>query len=329
MPDLAAWLPLLAVPFDAEATSTPEVDALDAEQSRFRLQSTVTTFLERMLMMPTLIVVEDAHWVDDASRLLLRYVAASQTPRPWFLLVTTRPSADSLVERGGPGERLELAPLDVDSATALALAVAAEHALSEEAVEDIAFRAAGNPLFLRELVAAARADDTGDLPESVETLLTTRIDTLAPPDRMLLRYAAVVGPVFRLDLVGEILADEVPEASDPERWEPLAEFVQQADDGEPPSGTISCARPPTPASRTGADATSTAASGSRSSGTQPVAPTKRRRFSRSTSSRRRTASAHGDIRWQPPTVRRRASPTSWRPSSTNGHSQLPSSSAST
>ncbi|MGH3044601.1 MAG: hypothetical protein ACRDM2_07735, partial [Gaiellaceae bacterium] len=57
-------------------------------------------------------------------------------------------------------------------------------------------------------------------------------DTLAPPDRMLLRYAAVVGPVFRLDLVGEILADEVPEASDPERWDALAEFVQQVDDGE-------------------------------------------------------------------------------------------------
>jgi tetratricopeptide (TPR) repeat protein len=232
MPDLAAWLPLLAVPFDAEATSTPEVDALDAEQSRFRLQSMVATFLERMLMMPTLIVVEDAHWVDDASRLLLRYVAASQTPRPWFVLITTRPSADSLVDRGGPGQRLELAPLDVDSATELALAVAAEHALSAEAVEDIAFRAAGNPLFLRELVAASRTDDAGDLPESVETLLTTRIDTLAPPDRMLLRYAAVVGPVFRLDLVGEILADEVPEASDPERWEALAEFVQQADEGE-------------------------------------------------------------------------------------------------
>ncbi|HYZ20268.1 MAG TPA: tetratricopeptide repeat protein, partial [Gaiellaceae bacterium] len=232
MPDLAAWLPLLAVPFDAEATSTPEVDALDAERSRHRLQSTVTTFLERMLMMPTLIVVEDAHWLDDASRLLLRYVAASQTPRPWLLLVTTRPSADSLVERGGPGERLELGPLDVDSATALALAVAAEHALSEEALEDIAFRAAGNPLFLRELVAAARAGDTGELPESVETLLTTRIDTLAPVDRMLLRYAAVVGPVFRLDLVGEILADDVPEADDLGRWEALGEFVQTADDGE-------------------------------------------------------------------------------------------------
>jgi tetratricopeptide (TPR) repeat protein len=232
MPDLAPWLPLLAVPFDAEVGLTPDVVALDAERSRHRLQSAVTTFLERMLMMPTLVVVEDAHWLDDASRLLLRYVAASPTPRPWLVLVTTRPSADSLVERGGAGERLELGPLDVDSAAQLALAVAAEHALSEDALEDIAFRAAGNPLFLRELVAATRSGEGGELPESVETLLTTRIDTLAPADRMLLRYAAVVGPAFPLDLVDEILEEEVPDGVDAERWEALAEFVQPVWDGE-------------------------------------------------------------------------------------------------
>ncbi|HEY6584810.1 MAG TPA: tetratricopeptide repeat protein [Gaiellaceae bacterium] len=231
MPDLTPWLPLLAIPFDAEAASTPDVDALDAEQSRHRLQATITTFLERMLMMPTLIVVEDAHWLDDASRLLLRYVAASQTPRPWLLLVTTRPVGDSLVDPGGPGERFDLAPLDVDSAAQLALAVAAEHALTEQEVEDIAFRAAGNPLFLRELVSAAREGEAGDLPESVETLLTTRIDTLAPVDRMLLRYAAVIGPTFGLDLVEEIIGDEVPDAADPERWEGLSEFVQAGSDG--------------------------------------------------------------------------------------------------
>ena len=31
MPDLAAWLPLLAIPFDATVPSTPEVDRLDRE----------------------------------------------------------------------------------------------------------------------------------------------------------------------------------------------------------------------------------------------------------------------------------------------------------
>ncbi len=232
MPDLAPWLPLLSLPFDAEVAPTAEVDALDAEASHERLQATLTTFLGRMLMMPTLIVVEDAHWLDDASRLLLRHLAASPMPRAWLVLVTTRPSAESMVVPGGPGQQVELNPLDAESAEQLVIAVAAEHALSEVAVQAVALRAGGNPLFLRELVAARRHGEAGELPESVETLLTTRIDTLAPADRLLLRFAAVVGRLFPLDLVGEILADEVPDAADAERWDPLAEFVHQVGDGE-------------------------------------------------------------------------------------------------
>ena len=57
MPDLAPWLPLLAIPFDAEVPSTTETDGLDPAASRDRLHATVETFLERVLMMPTLLVV--------------------------------------------------------------------------------------------------------------------------------------------------------------------------------------------------------------------------------------------------------------------------------
>jgi predicted ATPase/class 3 adenylate cyclase len=232
MPDLALWMPLLANPFDAEVPSTPEVDALDAAESRERLQATVATFLERMLMMPTLIVVEDAHWLDDASRGLLQEVAGSLMPRPWLVLVTSRPSGEPIVSPGVPGQRIELAPLDADAAEQLAVSAAEEHALSAAAMQALAERAGGNPLFLRELVTAAREGAAGDLPESVETLLTTRIDTLAPADRMLLRYAAVVGPAFRLEHVGEILADDVPGGEDAARWDALSEFVLPAGEDE-------------------------------------------------------------------------------------------------
>jgi class 3 adenylate cyclase/tetratricopeptide (TPR) repeat protein len=228
MPDLAPWLPLLAVPLDAEVPSTPEVDALDAPEARERLQATATAFLERMLMMPTLVVVEDAHWLDDASRGLLRELAASPLPRPWLVLVTSRPSGEQIVEPGGVGELVALAPLASDAAEELALAAAEEHAFSPDAMAALADRAGGNPLFLRALVEAAREGGSGELPESVETLLTTRIDTLAPADRMLLRYAAVVGPSFPLELVGEILADEAPDGADPVRWSALSEFVLEA-----------------------------------------------------------------------------------------------------
>ena len=100
-------------------------------------------------------------------------------------------------------------------------------------MEALTERAGGNPLFVRELVFAAQhGEEFTTLPETVESLLTTRIDTLDPPDRMLLRYASVVGPRFPLDLLGEILADEIPDAGHPERWAYLGEFIVPADNDE-------------------------------------------------------------------------------------------------
>lgn len=225
MPELTPWLPLLAIPFDADVPATAEVEALDPGDAHERLHGSVVSFLERVLMMPTLIVVEDAHWLDDASRSLLRRLAAGTAPRPWLVCVTTRPSGARLVGDGGPGDRIELQSLTSEAAEALALAVAQEHALSTEAVSSLADRSGGNPLFVRELVFAARHGTPETLPESVETLLTSRIDTLAPTDRMLLRYASVLGASFEPALLGEILGDELPGAGDSSRWEPLGEFL--------------------------------------------------------------------------------------------------------
>jgi class 3 adenylate cyclase/tetratricopeptide (TPR) repeat protein len=231
MPDLAPWLPLLAIPFDAEVLPTPEADALDPAASREKLLETVETFLERILMMPTLLVVEDAHWLDDSSRSLLRELTQGGAARPWLVCVTTRPGVESSVHLDGPVQRVELLPLEADRAAALALSLADEVALSSETLAALTERSGGNPLFVRELVTAARAGDRLEtLPESVESLLTTRIDTLEPEHRMLLRYAAVVGPTFELDFVGEIFAEDIPDAGDPARWEWLREFVAYAGD---------------------------------------------------------------------------------------------------
>ena len=230
MPDLAPWLPLLAIPFDAEVPVTAEATALDPAASRDRLHTTVETFLERILMMPTLIVVEDAHWLDDGSRFLLSHLVAKAALRPWLVCVTTRPGAEPLVSADGQGVRIELAPLTGSAAEQLAIAVAEQWALSIDAVHTLAERSGGNPFFVRELVFAAQHGETLEsLPETVESLLTTRIDTLDPADRMLLRYAAVLGPTFELDLLGEILEDEIPEAGHPERWAYLGEFVVPAE----------------------------------------------------------------------------------------------------
>jgi tetratricopeptide (TPR) repeat protein len=225
MPDFTPWLPLLAAPFDAEVPPTPESEEIGTSFRRERLFETVEQFLHRVLMMPTLLVVEDAHWMDDASRELLRHLVVSTQPRPWLMTITRRPGDDAFLNGGGNGHRiLELSALPSADASRLALAAAGELALSEELLGEVAERSGGNPLFVRELVAASRGG-VASLPETVETLITTRIDTLEPGDRFLLRNASVLGAQFELDLLADVLADELEDVGDLNRWRRLGEFV--------------------------------------------------------------------------------------------------------
>ncbi|HZQ16338.1 MAG TPA: AAA family ATPase [Gaiellaceae bacterium] len=217
MPDLAMWLPLLALPFDAEVASTPEVDETEPAFRRDRLHDVLEQFLMRMLMMPTLLLVEDTHWLDDASQLVLAKLA-QPGPRPWLVLTTRRPAGPPL---GGAATVLALEPLGADAARELALAAAGDVTLSDAQLAALTARAAGNPLFIRELALAPA--DAEALPETVESLLTARIDTLDPADRLLLRHASVIGRSFPLDLLAEIVPDEV---GDPEQWTRLADFVE-------------------------------------------------------------------------------------------------------
>jgi class 3 adenylate cyclase/tetratricopeptide (TPR) repeat protein len=225
MPDLSPWLPLLAIPFDATVPPTPEVEGLDATFVHAKLHEAVEQFLQRVLMMPSLIVVEDAHWLDDASAYLLRHLTRAPALVPWLTVVTRRPEGRSFVSEDY-GVLLELGPLAQDAVADLALAAAGGSLLTEQELAAVGERAGGNPLFIRELVAAAKQDGNVDaLPQTVETLMTARIDTLDSSDRQLLRYAAVIGASFELDLLEEVLADEVDDAAAHDRWERLREFV--------------------------------------------------------------------------------------------------------
>ena len=128
--------------------------------------------------------------------------------------------------RAGTASALELRRSRGEETARLALAAAGEVALSEELLGEVSERSGGNPLFVRELVAASRAGGgVAALPETVETLITTRIDTLEPGDRFLLRNASVLGADFELDLLADVLADELEDVGDLDRWRRLGEFV--------------------------------------------------------------------------------------------------------
>jgi class 3 adenylate cyclase/tetratricopeptide (TPR) repeat protein len=229
-PELEPWLPLVALPLDLPVEPTRETDELDPAFRRARLHGAVGTLLSSLLPEPTLLVFEDAHWMDEASSELLRHLGSEVTARPWFTCVTRNPAAQGFSAAEGtpaiPALTMRLDPLPADDAKAL-VAHAAGRSLPAHDVEAIVKRAGGNPLFLQELVAATgEAADVEELPESVEAVITARIDALGPGDRTVLRWASVLGLRFGVTLLAAVLEHE-ESAEGAEAWDRLGEFLER------------------------------------------------------------------------------------------------------
>ncbi len=217
-PGMAEWLPLLGdlVRLDVpENRLTRGLDPQMRQMRRFEL-------LEQLLLRaaqdaPVLVLFEDLHWADPISLDLWRRVARSLSDRPVLLLGVHRPIREFDTDGDG-AQVLELKELSNDQSGNLIAALAGDVALPEPLVRQLVERAAGNPLFLAELLHAVMQrlgtgdwglgagqqllipnpqspipDLLDDLPDSLNGLLLSRIDRLDESSRGVLRIASVIG----------------------------------------------------------------------------------------------------------------------------------------
>jgi class 3 adenylate cyclase/tetratricopeptide (TPR) repeat protein len=223
-PDIEPWLPLIGMLMDVPIDETPETEALGDEFRRKRLEQTAADLLAAVLPQPTLFVFEDAHYFDEASNDLLRTLATHVAARPWLILLTRREGSGSPIS--DEAMVVPVGPLPPRDARLLVEALTEEDPLPEHEAGVVVDRACGNPLLLRELVAAAQsAGGTEGLPESVETLMMARIDQLPPSDRTLLRSAAVLGTQFEASHLDAVLEGQMPAADDPV-WGRIGDYVK-------------------------------------------------------------------------------------------------------
>ncbi len=226
-PDLLPWLPLLGPLVDVELPETEDVARLEDRFRRARLNETASELLARLLPGTTVLVFEDVHWLDEASADLLTQLALNVGARPWLLIPSRRDVDSGFVAPDVPeASALRLEPLDEQAALALIESETEEQPLPPHVMATLTERAGGNPLFLAELVSAARSHGVDALPDSVEALLATQIDRLDPRDRRVLRYASVLGTSFAPDLLRASLEGQ-EHALDDGVWERLAGFVQR------------------------------------------------------------------------------------------------------
>lgn len=230
--ELVPWAPLLAAPLDVDVETTPEVDDLEPSFRRARLHGVVSSLLAGLLDSPTLLVLEDVHWMDDASSELLRHLGTQLPTRPWLTCTTRRTVGGGFTAAEGtpplPALTLRLEPLPANDAMTLVRAAAGDRRLTDEDLAALMQRGAGNPLFLQELASPDQARAAPEqMPDSVEALVATRIDGLAPGDRALLRWASVLGVSFSGALIADVLEGDATAASDSEAWDRLGEFVER------------------------------------------------------------------------------------------------------
>lgn len=171
---------------------------------------------------PTLILLEDAHWLDSASLALATRIAGA--PGSLLLVLTTRPIAeaglaelDGLVATEGC-RRIVIGPLPAAEIRAVA-AGAVGRELPPSAAALVEAKAGGNPLFSRELALALRErgalDGTapwrGELesPDSVEAVIASRIDRLPAGAQAVLKVASVLGRAFAADALRELAGGEI------------------------------------------------------------------------------------------------------------------------
>ena len=206
-PQLEPFLPLIGDALQLPVPSTPESDSIVPRFRPDRTADVVLELIDAVHAGPLVVVAEDMHWADDASAHLLGRVADATTSRPWLLVSVRRDDDGGFVTE--VGDQIPIDPLPDDIVRALTIDVTEAAPLRPHEIDLVVARAAGSPLFVGELIAAAQELGSLDaVPESLQGTLAAQVDALDPLSKRVLSYASVLGRSFRRTVVDELLRRE-------------------------------------------------------------------------------------------------------------------------
>ena len=215
---LADGLPLLA---DFLNVADPDVPlpSLDPRTRQARLREIIARMVKAAGRRPRVIIVEDLHWLDDASQESMDHLVEAsawhQNPPGGYL-----PRA--VVRHPGPprtGYReLRLAELAAGDMHHIVRDLVGDAPALDQVVARVADQSGGNPFFAHELVLSLAQSgvlvggrgsislgpsgwNNPVLPATVEAVVGARIDRLGDPQKVVLQIGAVVGKEFPFEVV--------------------------------------------------------------------------------------------------------------------------------
>ncbi len=193
-----------------EARRAPPTAPLAVKQAQFAF---VAEHLAQVVgNEPTVLWIDDAHWLDPSSAELLPRIIERLAHAPVLVLVTTRsfPKGPALP---APEQVLPLEQLRCEECLELAKSVPGAQAVSEELLTRAAAASDGIPLFIEQLVlslisqgahAGGRRRAKDDLPLTLAEIMSERLDRL-DGGRRVVQAAACIGRSFTADFLGPLL----------------------------------------------------------------------------------------------------------------------------
>ncbi|MBI5825490.1 MAG: AAA family ATPase [Chloroflexi bacterium] len=232
---------------DNELTSQMKGEARATSTREVLLRILQNTLTQNNKATQSVILFDDAQWLDAATWTLIGYI--NRELASILLVIATRPitedetSAQTVDEFNriisNPNtQRFQLANLSPKDTTELVSRKLGVKHIPESVLEFIQARAQGNPFFSEEVAYALRdsriiniqndmalvehtAEELAkiDFPETVQGVITRRVDRLPAPHQLTLKVASVIGRIFILNMLANVHPAKVDKST-------LTEYLQ-------------------------------------------------------------------------------------------------------
>jgi transcriptional regulator with AAA-type ATPase domain/tetratricopeptide (TPR) repeat protein len=221
------------------------VGAMDPSLRRAGMFEAVRQFLLASAeARPLVVMLEDVHWMDEATTEFLALMAESVESSRILLCVTHRTGFALTFGEGVFQTRLTMSRLSQAETAAIASALLGVPALSPELQRLVDAKTDGNPFFVEEVVRSlyeggalerrgdtiglAHPTETIDVPDTIQDVILARLERLDPRARDMLHVASVIGREFSRRVLERVVTDADGSIDDHLNALLAAELIQKA-----------------------------------------------------------------------------------------------------
>jgi predicted ATPase/class 3 adenylate cyclase len=223
-PGLSGRIPLLAPVLNLPIPDNELTSTFDAKLRKSSLEALLVDCLRfQTRNSPTLLILENCHWLDELSHDLLEVLGRTIADLPVIIVLAYRPPELQRIKSPRLSQlayyqEISLAALAPDEIRSLIQYKLAKHFspqsdISPVLIQSITNRSEGNPFYVEELLnylrdnnikpSDSRAIELLELPSSLHSLILTRIDQRTESQKATLKVASVIGRQFNASWLWE------------------------------------------------------------------------------------------------------------------------------